>query len=238
MDNRLKYFADNLDKLTIGLDDPFRFHCDQCGKCCIHRDDILLNPRDLYNMAKFLKLTMGGTVARYCEVYIGDSSRFPIVRIKPRGSVHRCPFLNDRKCSIHPAKPIVCAMFPIGRYVRTDHPLENGKLKTEYLFQKLLCGDQSETHTVREWFGAFGIPLEDTFFQDWQNALTEISLKIHKVEPLSTEKEMNLIWDLIYRVLYLNYDMEKEFEPQFQDNSRKLMEVIRKLPDKEVNKHV
>lgn len=129
-------------------------------------------------------------------------------------------------------------MFPIGRYVRTDHPLENGKLKTEYLFQKPLCGDQSETHTVREWFGAFGIPLEDTFFQDWQNALTEISLKIHKVEPLSTEKEMNLIWDLIYRVLYLNYDMEKEFEPQFQDNSRKLMEVIRKLPDKEVNKHV
>lgn len=49
---------------------------------------------------------------------------------------------------------------------------------------------------------------------------------------------MNLIWDLIYGVLYLNYDMEKEFESQFQDNSRKLMEVIRKLPGQEVNKHV
>ena len=31
MDDRLKYFADNLDKLTIGVDDPFQFHCDQCG---------------------------------------------------------------------------------------------------------------------------------------------------------------------------------------------------------------
>ena len=87
MDDRLKYFADNLDKLTIGVDDPFQFHCDQCGKCCIHRDDILLNPRDLYKMAKFLKLTMEGIVARYCEVYIGDSSRFPVVRIKPRKAV-------------------------------------------------------------------------------------------------------------------------------------------------------
>lgn len=232
MDNRLKYFVDNLDKLTIGLDEPFRFHCDQCGKCCIHREDILLNPRDLYNMAKFLKLAPEEVVERFCEKYIGDSSRFPVVRLKPRGSVHRCPFLKDRKCSIHPAKPIVCAMFPIGRYIRSDRPLENGRYKTEYLFQKPDCGDLSEIHTVREWFEDFGIPLEDVFFQDWQSTLTKISLKIQKIEPLSAEKDMGLLWNVIYGVLYLNYDMEKDFEPQFQENSGKLLAILRMLPDK------
>lgn len=45
MDERLKYITDNFDNLHIGLDDTFRFHCDQCGKCCIDREDILLNPK-------------------------------------------------------------------------------------------------------------------------------------------------------------------------------------------------
>lgn len=28
MDNRLQYIAENLDAMTIGVDEPFKFHCD------------------------------------------------------------------------------------------------------------------------------------------------------------------------------------------------------------------
>lgn len=52
MDNRLKEIVDNFDSLKIGLDEPFRFHCTMCGKCCINREDILLTPRDMYSMVK------------------------------------------------------------------------------------------------------------------------------------------------------------------------------------------
>ena len=54
MDERLKYITDNFDNLHIGLDDTFRFHCDQCGKCCIDREDILLNPKDVFNISREL----------------------------------------------------------------------------------------------------------------------------------------------------------------------------------------
>ena len=54
MDERLKDIVDNLESMIIGLDEPFKFHCDMCGKCCIHREDILLSPRDIYNMSKEL----------------------------------------------------------------------------------------------------------------------------------------------------------------------------------------
>lgn len=47
MDNRLKEIVDNFDSLKIGVDEPFRFHCTMCGKCCINREDILLTPRDI-----------------------------------------------------------------------------------------------------------------------------------------------------------------------------------------------
>ena len=48
MDNRLKEIVDNFDSLKIGVDEPFRFHCTMCGKCCINREDILLTPRDMH----------------------------------------------------------------------------------------------------------------------------------------------------------------------------------------------
>ena len=54
MDPRLKEIVDNFDAWKIGLDDSFQFHCTECGKCCINREDILLTPRDLFNAAKAL----------------------------------------------------------------------------------------------------------------------------------------------------------------------------------------
>ena len=100
MDERLKNIINNLDSREIGLDETFKFHCTCCGKCCIHREDILLNPKDIYNMSKELGISTEELFRRYCESYIGDDSRVPIVRIKPKGSVKRCPLLKERKCLI------------------------------------------------------------------------------------------------------------------------------------------
>lgn len=120
MDKRLQEIFDNFERMKIGVDDSFKFHCTQCGKCCIHREDILLNPKDVYNISKELGMTPDEMCKQYCEVYIGPDSRVPIVRILPRGSVQRCPLLKDRKCSVHDVKPTVCAMFPIGRSLIVD----------------------------------------------------------------------------------------------------------------------
>ena len=38
------------DELTIvDLDDSFGFKCQQCGKCCMNRNDIILNPFDIFS---------------------------------------------------------------------------------------------------------------------------------------------------------------------------------------------
>ena len=167
----------------LGIDDTFKFHCTMCGKCCINREDILLPPRDLYAMAKELNLTPKEFFDKYCEVYIGSDTRIPVVRLKPVGSVKRCPLLKDRKCSVHQAKPTVCALFPIGRFMLSEK--FEGKLtnqKTGYFFVNPGCGDDSETQTVRDWLNAFGIPLEDPFFKVWQDALINLSMEMQRIE--------------------------------------------------------
>lgn len=93
MDERLKDIVENLESMKIGLDEPFKFHCTMCGKCCIHREDILLSPKDIYNISKELDIKPEEMFGLYCEVYVGSDSRVPIVRLKPRGSVKRCPLL-------------------------------------------------------------------------------------------------------------------------------------------------
>ena len=59
-------------------------------------------------------------------------------------------------------------MFPIGRYLALPSdgifPENPEELSVGYVFNDPECGDGSETHTVREWFHKFNIPLKDDYF--------------------------------------------------------------------------
>ena len=239
MDERLQYIAEHLDAMTIGVDEPFKFHCDMCGKCCINREDILLNAKDIYNMAKELQMEPVDMFKKYCETYIGESSRIPIVRIKPRGSIKRCPLMKEPKCSVHKAKPTVCAMFPIGRCIKMDASNQNVEINTSdirYIFTAPGCGDNSETHTVREWLGEFGIPLEDEFFLAWNRMISELGAIFHKGEKVLSEEGMMAAWNLTFVKIYLDYDMTKEFLPQFKENAEEVLAVMRTMPTKKDKK--
>lgn len=236
MDPRLKEIVDNFDKMKIGPDEPFKFHCTQCGKCCINREDILLNPFDLYRAAKELGMSTQDFVNQYCETYLGDTSKMPIVRLLPRGSIKRCPLLKDRKCSIHSAKPTVCAMFPIGRVVQIDANRRDNKPVTadqiQFIFTNPGCGDDAETHTVREWLGEFGIPIEDEFFVKWQTVICHLSPLVQKAIKKFGESTVDKLITLIYVKLYLDYDLNEEFLPQFTKNAEFIMGLMNLMPAK------
>ena len=230
MDERLQYIAEHLDAMTIGVDEPFKFHCTMCGKCCIHREDILLSPKDIYNMSKELGIKPEELFERYCEVYIGPDSRVPIVRLKPRGSIQRCPLLKNRRCMVHKAKPIVCAMYPIGRCLMATNPKEGLKNITQnqlqYIFSNPECGDASETHTVREYLESFGIPVEDDFFLKWQQAIFDMGNFFRKIEKAVSQETMELVWTAAFTGMYLHYDIGQEFVPQFESNSKSFFDML------------
>lgn len=118
----------------IDLEDTIKFNCKQCGKCCSGRSDIILNPFDLYNIAKNLNMPVDKVIINYCEVFCGSNSCIPIVVLKEdeRGM---CPFLKFSPtegkfgCSINTFKPGVCMMHPIGviRSFEKDNPDKHEK---------------------------------------------------------------------------------------------------------------
>lgn len=230
----LDELAANIEKMTIGLDDTFQFHCTRCGMCCINREDIMLSPMDIYKMAKELKITPTKFFAQYCQTHIGDNSRMPIIRLQPIGDDLRCPLLKNHKCSVHKVKPAVCALFPLGRYISLksqDYSAEAvGNSEVKYLIQPIECGDNSQTHTVREWLSDFDIKTEDEAFVRWHQTVAQVGTKISELEKAWDMMTMIEVWFMVRVFLYERYDTEEPFMPQFEENAAIVNAALDDIP--------
>jgi len=83
-----------------------RFECQPgCTACCTQRGFVYLTEGDLARAAKFL----GMTAAMFERRYVYRTSRKIRLRV-PREA--QCHFLREGGCSIHPAKPTQCRIFP------------------------------------------------------------------------------------------------------------------------------
>lgn len=86
--------------------DALRFACQTgCTKCCRKRGFIYLSPDDLARAARFLGMSEADFEAKYVIRY-RNLLRFR----KPPAA--QCHFLTSEGCSIHPAKPTQCRLYP------------------------------------------------------------------------------------------------------------------------------
>ena len=229
MDDPRIEMVTNLEKYGIGLDDTFAFKCRECGACCRQREDILLNTRDLFRIAAKLELTMTQAIEKYCEVYVGRDSRIPIVRIKPQGSLRTCPLMQGGRCVVHDMKPVVCALFPVGRVLMYGDP-ESGEAYDEeqlvYIINDFSCGGRRKKQTVRSWLEQFNIPIEDEYFFQWHRLVKKLSECIRAFEEAgATEKAMDMLWGGVFAGIYTEYDTWANFMPQFVENTEKLLRI-------------
>jgi hypothetical protein len=83
-----------------------RFICQPgCTKCCQVRGFVYLTEEDLSRAADFTGLTRKDFEARYVIRYRS------LLRLrKPLNA--QCHFLTESGCSIHPAKPVQCRLYP------------------------------------------------------------------------------------------------------------------------------
>ena len=86
--------------------DGLRFECQPgCTNCCRVQGFVYITEADLERAAGHLRLSPAEFERRY--VY---RTRHLLRLRKPRNS--QCHFLRDYGCSIHPAKPTQCRLFP------------------------------------------------------------------------------------------------------------------------------
>jgi len=83
---------------------PYSFKCQRCNACCNNKR-LFLSPAERSMLAEFLGIAEETFDREYLDPASGE------VRVKADGD---CVFLSPDGCRIHPARPQVCRLFPLG----------------------------------------------------------------------------------------------------------------------------
>ena len=187
--------------IMLTSEDSFDFQCTQCGKCCRNREDVLLTGPDIYRVSKELGMKPKEFIKRYCEIYIGDTSRVPICRLKPVSADKHCPLLDSNRCSVHNAKPTVCALFPLA-WVWD----KSGDAK--YYVNATQGHTGARRYKVSEWLERCNLPVEDEAGKLWNEMLMFcVSFMLENEEQMEPDVKQQM-WNMMLQIMYLSYHHE------------------------------
>ena len=130
---------------ALAAGDEFPFVCAGCGGCCRKRRDLVLSGYDLYRIARRLYLPPRVVAQAFCKSYIAPQSCLPALRLTPSPETGDCRFLEGGACVIHEARPLACALYPLGQCIDPD----TGAVA--YHAQLPLCGLRREGRTLRQY---------------------------------------------------------------------------------------
>jgi Fe-S-cluster containining protein len=91
----------------LAADAPFSYVCHRCRRCC-HDKLIQVNPYEIARLARNRGLTTGAFLRDFVE------AERPYLNRREDGS---CVFLGPEGCTVHPDRPLVCRVYPLGRHV-------------------------------------------------------------------------------------------------------------------------
>lgn len=119
---------------------PFTYACGACGRCC--RDKVItVNPYEVARLAR----SQGMSTTRF----LSEFTEGVALRRTAEGD---CVFFGEGGCSVHPDRPLVCRLYPLGRR-RTP---EGHETFSHLEPHPQTAGRYSETGTVQDWLDSQG----------------------------------------------------------------------------------
>ena len=197
-DGRL-YTANDMVKADCG-------GCQGCSACCHGMgNSITLDPLDIFRLCTGLKTDLAGLMEDKIELNIVDSLILPNLKMTGKGEA--CVFLNaEGRCSIHPFRPGICRMFPLGRYY------EDGAFK--YFLQLHECPKPNKAKVkVKKWLDISSLKQYEQYIRDWHYYLKDLEKQVkadlEQIRPVSME--------LLNRFYVMPYESGRDFYEQFYE---------------------
>ena len=132
-----------LRRTGLNAQTPFFFSCARCLRCCHHKK-IPVNPYEITRLAANRGLSTGEFIERYAH------DRGTILNWEEDGA---CVFLDSKGCGVHPDRPLVCRLYPLGRHV-----FPSGEQKFSEIEPDKGCeGVYSEDGTIAAYLDSQGV---------------------------------------------------------------------------------
>lgn len=190
--------------------------CEGCSACCRGMgNSIVLDPYDVYRLTVEMGSSFEALMQGKIQLHVVDGVILP--NLAMNGPDEACAFLDENgRCSIHPYRPGICRLFPLGRIY------ENGSF--QYFLQVHECRKENRTKVrVRQQVDTPDFRRYEAFVGQWHYFLKELEARFQKYADAEEEKRINL---LVLKVFFLqSYGRESSFYVQFQER----MELVRKM---------
>lgn len=210
---------DDCPRLAAG--DRFDFACAGCGDCCRRRRDLVLSGYDLYRIARRLSLSPRIVAAAFCKSYLAPESCLPALRLTPDPKTGNCRFFEGSACAIHAARPLACALYPLGQSI------DPVTAKIEYYVQTPLCGARTDGGRVLNDYLTDAAILDRAGIDArWAVVCTRLS---EQLQAAADHPHFAAAVKRVERALYYDYELGDDFYPQFQQNIEILQPLLEKL---------
>ncbi len=208
-------FYEASDMVKLGCND-----CEGCSDCCHDMEALMLDPMDLYRLQTGLQRSFEDMLDQEIELARADGLILPKMKMtaseKGRSS---CSFLNaEGRCSIHPFRPGICRLFPMGRYYE-DHDYK-------YFLQVNECVKKGR-YKVRlsQWLDTPDLDSYHDYIVDWHYFAKSLGEKT----PLLTEESRKDVLMYVLRLFFQTPYQADDFYPQFYSRLAQAKRVFASL---------
>lgn len=193
--------------------------CRGCSQCCSGMgNSVVLDPLDIYRLTVELSLTFEELMADKIELNVVDGVILP--NLKMSGGAETCAFLDGTgRCSIHPHRPGICRLFPLGRYY------EKERHSFRYFLQVHECPFPHKTKVkAAKWIDTPDLNRYEQFVNNWHYFLEDVQVRLENEQDETNRKNVNLF---ILKLFYLRpYSADAGFYSQFDERLSQAKEIL------------
>lgn len=216
------------DGRLYGLNDMVRADCQDCKGCfaCCRGmgASIVLDPLDVHRLKQSQQTGFQGLLADRIELNVVEGIILP--NLKMAGPQEACSFLDGQgRCSIHPYRPGICRIFPLGRLY--------GDGSFQYFLQVHECSKENKSKVkVKKWIDTPEAERNGRFISDWHYFLKGIQNGIRQDMLQGTaddETVKNISLYLLQTFYFRDFTPDGDFYAELADRLAEAKNRIDKL---------
>lgn len=219
-------FYDRRDMVRVGCGG-----CRGCSACCHGMgNSVILDPLDLHRLSQGLGLPPSVLLEDKIELNVVDGVILP--NLKMGGVSEACGFLDEAgRCSVHPFRPGICRLFPLGRYYEEEdaglaaEKAIPGKKSFRYFIQVNECPAPNKTKVrIDRWLDTPELIRYEAYILQWHNLL---ELAQEQAAHAADDTAIRNISLYILKLFYLRpYDPAADFYDQFRIRLEQATEIL------------
>lgn len=213
------------DGRLYSLNDMAKLGCDDCVGCsaCCHGmgSSIVLDPLDVFRLMQSEGCSFEELLKEKIELNIVDGLILPNLKMSEKTGA--CAFLNEAgRCSIHPYRPGICRIFPLGRLY------EDGSFK--YILQVNECHKENRTKVkVGKWIDTPQLATNQQYINTWHYFLKDMEGLIKQADDPEVTRQLTMY--VLNMFFVTPYEPEQDFYGQFEVRMNQAKSVVSRLKE-------